>query len=194
MDKLEIGTKRLVVRRFCADDWSDMHEYLSDPDVVRYEPYGVFSPEESRQEARRRADDMDYWTVCLRETGKMIGNLYLSRREYRKWELGFVFGRAYQGRGLASESAAALLDHAFSTLGARRIVAMCNPENEKSWRLLERLGMTREGRLRQDAYFKMDDDGNPIWFDTYVYGLLRSEWSVCTRGAGRQGSEMKHEK
>ncbi len=176
MDRLELGTGRLVVRRFRAEDWADMHEYLSDPDVVRYEPYGVFSPEESRQEAARRAGDRDFWAVCLRETGKVIGNLYLSKQEFDKWELGFVFNKTYQGRGYASESAGALLGHAFSSLRARRIVALCNPENERSWRLLERLGMTREGRLRQDAYFKKDGAGNPMWFDTLIYGLLRREW------------------
>jgi RimJ/RimL family protein N-acetyltransferase len=69
-----------------------------------------------------------------------------------------------------------MLDYGFDTLHARRIVAMCNPENTSSWKLLERLNMRREGHLRKNIYFKHDDLGNPIWNDTYEYALLKDEW------------------
>jgi len=48
-------TARLEIRRFMADDWQDMHEYLTQESVVKYEPYGVFPEEISRSEAERRA-------------------------------------------------------------------------------------------------------------------------------------------
>lgn len=75
-------------------------------------------------------------------------------------------------------SAKAVLKEAFEDLGARRVVAMCNPENIRSWRLMERLGMRREGHLIQNIYFKKDTSGNPIWHDTYEYAILKDEWSV----------------
>jgi len=53
---------------------------------------------------------------------------------------------------------------------------MCNPENERSWRLLERLGMRREGNLRKNIFFFRNEQGEPLWQDTYEYGLLREEW------------------
>jgi len=53
---------------------------------------------------------------------------------------------------------------------------MCNPLNEPSWRLLERLGMRREGHLIKNIYFKKDECGNPIWADTLEYAVLASEW------------------
>lgn len=53
---------------------------------------------------------------------------------------------------------------------------MCDPENTASWRLMERLGMRRKGELKQNVYFFCDPEGNPIWKDTYEYGLLREEW------------------
>ena len=56
--------------------------------------------------------------------------------------------------------------------GVHRIYAECDPENENSWRLLERLGFSREAHLRQNVYFWKDTDGNPIWKDTYVYARL----------------------
>lgn len=102
----------------------------------------------------------------------MIGNLYLAQGDYGSFELGYVFAGAYQGQGYAAESARAVIDRAFDDMGAHRIVAMCNPDNAKSWRLLERLGFRREGHLLQNIYFKTDSRGRPVWQDTYLYGLL----------------------
>jgi RimJ/RimL family protein N-acetyltransferase len=68
------------------------------------------------------------------------------------------------------------VDYAFKELGARRIIAMCNPKNDASWRLLERLKFRREGLLLKNIYFKTDDKKEPIWLDTYEYALLKAEW------------------
>jgi len=53
---------------------------------------------------------------------------------------------------------------------------MCNPLNTASGRLLERLGFRREGHFIRNIYFKKDQAGEPIWCDTYAYGMLREEW------------------
>ncbi len=169
-------TQRLTVRRFTPQDGPDLNEYLSDPQVVRYEPYDVFSLESSQKEAERRACDDAFWAVCLNDGQKMIGNIYLNKLEFDTWELGYVFNAAYQGKGYALESARALIQHIISTRSARRIVAYCNPENEKSWRLMERLGMRREGHHIQSVYHKKDENGYPVWHDTYEYAILKSEW------------------
>ena len=58
----------------------------------------------------------------------------------------------------------------------RKVVSMCNPENESSWKLLERVGMKREGHLRKNIFFFTDNEGNPIWQDTYEYGILKEEF------------------
>ena len=190
-DKATIETERLLIRRFCAADWADLHEYLSDPDIVKFEPYGIFTIGQCRQEARRRADDRDFWAVCLSESGKLVGNIYLAKQKFDTWELGYVFNKMYQGLGYASESAGALLDDTFLSQDARRITAMCNRENNRSWRLLERLGFVREGCLRQNAYFKKDEKGHPLWFDTYMYGMLRPDWLAAYTGKGRSRTEAQ---
>lgn len=169
-----ISTKRLTIRSFKEEDWKDLHEYLSDEEVVKYEPYGVFSEEEAKHEAINRANNQCFYAVCFNE--KVIGNLYLGQGDFDTWEIGYVFNRAYQGQGYATESAQALVDYAFSQLGARRLIAMCNPKNVQSWRLLERLRLRREGTLLQNIFFKRDAEGKPIWCDTYEYGILKSEW------------------
>jgi len=165
-----------LIRRFTPDDWRDLHEYLSQPEVVRFEPYDAFAEKASKKEAARRAEDPGFWAVCLRESGKLIGNVYLGQQAFDSWELGYVFNREYHGKGYATEAARALLDDVFANRNARRAVAMCNPLNEASWRLLERLGFRREGHFIKDIYFKRDASGNPIWCDTYAYGILAEEW------------------
>lgn len=171
----EIKTERLLIRRFKADDWKDIHEYLSDENVVYYEPYEPFTEEESKEEAICRAKNEAFFAVCLKENGKIIGNLYFGKAEYETYELGYVFNSNYWNKGYATESAKALLNYAFSEWKVRKVIAMCNPENKASWRLLERLNMIREGHLRKNIYFKTDEYNMPIWQDTYEYGILREE-------------------
>lgn len=177
-----IETQRLTLRAFRAEDARDLHEYLSDPEVVRYEPHGVLTEEECRSEAGRRSGDPAFWAVCLKDNGKLIGNMFLSRGELETWELGYVFNARYHGRGYALESARAVVDHAMTVHRAHRIVASCNPENHRSWRLLERLPMRREGHQVQNVYFRTDGEGNPVWQDTYEYAVLSSEWTTARGG------------
>jgi len=109
--------------------------------------------------------------VVLKATNKLIGNLYLGKREFDALELGYVFNQQYWGQGYAQESCSALIKHAFSA-GIHRIYAECDPYNTASWRLLESLGFQKEAHLRQNVYFWKGKNGDPIWKDTLVYGLL----------------------
>lgn len=172
----EISTERLIIRRIESSDWKDIHEYLSDEEVIRFEPYGVMTEEQVREETDKRVNHESFYAVVLKENMKMIGNFYLDRGDFDTYELGYVFNRSYQKKGFAAEGAKAVIDYAFSELDARRVTAMCNPENEASWKLLERLGFRREGHLHQNIYFKTDQNDEPIWLDTYEYAVLKSEW------------------
>ena len=158
------------------EDGQDLYEYLSDPEVVKYEPYEPFTKEAAEEEAVRRAEMPCFYAVVLKENNKLIGNIYLEKGEFDTWEIGYVFNRRFQGKGYATEAASALVNKAFKEWGARRLVAMCTPLNERSWKLMERLGMRREGTLLQNIYFKTDEMNRPIWLDTYEYGLLKEEW------------------
>lgn len=173
----EYTTARLLLRRFVAADAQGLYSYLSRPEAVRYEPYPVQSLDDCRRWAAERATSPDFWAVCLR-SGELIGNLYLHLEEppaWRGWELGYVFHPDHWGRGYASEAAVRLVDACFAQ-GAHRIEARCNPLNDASWRLLERIGFRREGHLRQAASFADGPDGTPLWHDAYVYAVLSEEW------------------
>lgn len=174
---MNLTTSRLLLRDFTADDWKDLFGYLSDPDVVYYEPYEPFTEDASKQEAKNRAKNKDFIAVCLRDTGKLIGNLYFARQEYDSYEIGYVFDKHYQHMGYATEAATAVIDHAFNELGAHRISACCNPENKASWHLMKRLHMRREGHLKKNCAFRSDPaSGEKLWQDTYLYAVLKDEW------------------
>lgn len=175
MDKLV--TERLMLRLFKETDGEDLYEYLSDPEVVRYEPYKPFSKEAAFKEAERRAGSSEFLAVCLKN-GKMIGNVYFSTGEFDTGEVGFVFNKRYWGQGYACEAVKTVMSYAFDALKVRRITASCDPLNERSWHLLERVGMRREGTLIQNVYFFIDGEGNPIWKDTYQYAILKSEFEA----------------
>jgi len=172
-------TQRLILRRFLPDDWIDLYEYLSQETVVKYEPYGIFTEEQCKQEAVNRAQNGAFWAVCLKENNKLIGNVYFEQQEpkdFLTWEIGYVFNSFYQGKGYATEACKRIVEYGFNELAARRIIAMCNPENTASWSLLERLNMRREGHFIQKAFFKFDAQEKPIWHDAYEYAILADEW------------------
>ncbi len=184
MDKgiMELETEQLILRRFSPDDWQDLYAILSDPEVVKFEPYGPFSEEASKTEAVSLSVNEAFWAVCLKESGKVTGRIYLNKNdEYNNWELGYILGTKYQKKGYATEACEKIIDYAFNIKDARRIAAYCNPLNEPSWKLLERLGFRREGHLIKDIYFKKDDAGNPIWSDTYEYAILAEEYKKSSR-------------
>ena len=169
-------TERLLLRKFTPNDWRDLYAYLSQEAVTKYEPYEVFTQEASKQEAVRRSQDNSFWAVCVKSNGKLIGNIYLCKQDRDTWELGYVFNADFHGKGYATEAAKALINKVFEEENARRVVAMCNPLNEPSWKLLERLGFRREGHLIKNIWFKKDKAEKPIWADTYEYGVLAEEW------------------
>ena len=171
-----IETERLIIRYFEENDGSDLYDYLSKEEVVQFEPYKTYTYEMAVAEAKKRTANHDFHAVCLK-TGKVIGNVWLSKGDFDTWELGYVFNSDYWGNGYAYESSRALLSYVFENCNARRIVANCNPLNSGSWKLLERLGFRREGTLLKNVYFFKDEANNPIWLDTYEYGILKEEWS-----------------
>lgn len=180
---ITIETTDLILRRFTEEDWKDLYEYLSNPVVVEYEPYEVYSQEECVVEAKRRSLDKNFFAVVLKSENKVIGNLYFSKGDFDTWELGYVFNLVYQKRGYATQGAKALIDYAIKNCKARRIVARCNTKNISSWRLMERLQMRREGHYKKIRYFKMDERNQPIWIDAYEYAVLAEEWKITNEFA-----------
>lgn len=166
-----IETDRLILRRFSADDLGDLFEYLSDEEVVKFEPYKTMSLEETKNNLKWRIETDEMIAVELKESHKVIGNIYLGKRDFNSCEIGYVFNHKFWGKGYAKEACTAIIQYSFNN-GVHRIFAECDPENINSWRLLESIGFVKEAHLKQNVYFWTDKKGNPIWKDTYIYSKL----------------------
>lgn len=180
MGQQYLYTDRLLLRKFTIDDYEDLYEYLSNSEVVQYEPYDVYTIEECSEEVKFRSEDENqrFWAVCLKENKKVIGHVYFNKEEpmeFKTWELGYVFNPKFYGQGYATEACKRILKYGFEEKNAHRIVAEVNVKNESSWKLLERLSMRREGHMLQNVFFKTTLDGKSIWNDSYRYGILYEE-------------------
>ena len=112
------------------------------------------------------------WGVERRDDGEVLGTctLFNFHRASRRAELGYCLRSPWWGKGYMGEALAALIDYAFGTLRLRRLEADVDPGNAASLRILERMGFTREGLLRERW-----DVGGQIG-DTVFLGLLDREW------------------
>jgi RimJ/RimL family protein N-acetyltransferase len=109
--------------------------------------------------------------IRLAEAPPLVGAVGLKDIDYEhlRAELGYWVGVAWWRRGIATEAARAVLVHAFDSLGLNRVSAHCMVRNPASGKVLERLGMQREGVLRQ----RVLKEGR--FEDVALYGLLRSD-------------------
>lgn len=176
-DLPELETERLVLRRMRPTDAEDALKNLSDPEVVRHVPLGAC---QNLNEARAFLQNfLDHyaarrvapWGVNLKANGRHIGVC-----GYENWgpnsdraEMGFLFGREFWGQGYAYEAAKAAIAFGFETMRLNRIEARTVPENLAAQHLLERLGMTYEGTLRENMRWK------GAYHDMRMYSLLRRE-------------------
>lgn len=173
-----IETERLVIREFRVADAKDLHEYLSDETTYRFEPGEPIDQEEALALADERSRGRDFFAVELKADGRMIGHLYWAREEpadFLAWEIGYIFNRKYHGKGYCTEAVKAFIEASSSQPGIHRINAYCNPENIASWRVLEKVGMKREGYFRKRGFFRRNAAGMPLWHDCYAYGIIVDE-------------------
>lgn len=176
MNKFELETERLKIRNFKKNDYNDLFEYLSDRDTYKYEPGEPITLKKAKELCLEREKGNTFFAIEL--DNKIIGHIYLGQIEPKKmgtWEIGFIFNKNFHRNGYATESVKSLIKYGFKHLKIHKIIAHCNPKNISSWKLLERVNMKREGKLRKNIYFKKDRNNDPIWQDTYEYGILEND-------------------
>ena len=171
---ISLKTKRLLIRNFIENDYHDLYEYLSDKETYNFEPGEPITIKTAKNICSKRSKKNRFLAVQLKN--KVIGHIYFAQIKPQKlltWETGFILNKKYQGKGYATESLTAIIEYGLKNMNIHRIIAHCNPKNVSSWKLLERVKMKREGKLRKNIYFNKDEKRSPIWLDTYIYGLLK---------------------
>lgn len=152
---MTIEGERVLLRKFELADAPAVFEYGSDREVTRYLDWG---PTTSVADATRFLEGVlqQYehgsglvLAVVERSTGRVVGNVALMRLEpsRRQAELGYVLARPSWGHGYITEASALLLRYAFTRMRLEEVVAYVNPRNERSRRVLMRLGMRRDPGL-----------------------------------------------
>lgn len=177
MDVIE--TDRLVLRNFRKDDAADLFAYLHEPAASCFFSLRLEDMRAAEAEAETRSQSDEYVAVCLKDTGRLIGDLFAVPDDDKDtWSVGWNFNPAVAGSGFASEAARALFDYLFTLKQARRLYAYVEDHNLASQRLCERLGMRREGLFKEFVSFRTDDAGAPIYENTMQYAILRKEWAA----------------
>lgn len=153
-DHLPIETHRLTLRKLTRDDADDIFAYGSDPEVARFVPWEyarsrddivAFIDEALRKYGSGCGEGFDL-AMVHREEGRVIGALGFGHWDrMNHWaELGYAISRAWWGRGITTEAAAAMVRLGFGPMGLHRIEAMFMSENIRSERVMQKLGMTFE--------------------------------------------------
>ena len=178
-----IETERLILRPFSEDDAEDVLEYLREPTVHCFASMRLDSLEAARNEMKQRRGDELYLAIVLKETGKVIGEIFAHPEGNEpEDEIKDTFSPCwmlnlnYSGKGYAYEAARAYFDYLFNEKGARRIYAYTEDSNIPSQRLCERLGMRREGLFMEFVSFINNPDGTPLYENTMQYAILKKEW------------------
>ncbi len=86
-------------------------------------------------------------------------------------EIGWTVDPAVQGRGIGTELASELLTICFDDFGLRRVIANCFADNTPSWKLMEKIGMRREGHFVAESLHR-----SGRWLDGLTYAMLATEW------------------
>jgi RimJ/RimL family protein N-acetyltransferase len=176
---MEIVTQRLVLRELRESDLEAASALYSNAAYRRYEGK-LQSKEElapdfqaslglARQEPRERY----ILAVTISPDDQLCGSVDLKegRRSIREWEMGWGMHPALWGQGYATEAAREMLRFAFGELKAHRVMASCHADNLASARVMEKLGMAREGRRRKVRLL------NEQWWDELMYAILERDWS-----------------
>ena len=174
-----IETERLILRPFCEDDAEDMLEYLAAPSVNCFADMTLTSFDEARLQALERSKDNEYYfAICLKESDKVIGEIFAHPEEGAgdTYSPCWMLNEDYQGKGYAYEAAYAFFDYLFCQKGARRIYAYTEDYNLSSQKLCEKLNMRREGLFLEFISFVNNPDGTPKYENTYQYAILKREW------------------
>jgi ribosomal-protein-alanine N-acetyltransferase len=174
-----LETDRLILRHLTLDDAEFILRHWGDPVVARYlfDEDPVADLDQARELIEPYLDpagkSYNRWGILLKAQDALIGTCGFHKwnRQHFRAEMGYDLAPAYWGRGLMTEAAQEMIRHGFQGLGLNRIDALVYPDNNRSIRLLAKLGFQEEGLLRE--YFCQAGR----FHDHLVLSLLRSEWT-----------------
>ena len=173
----DLHTKRLVIRKVTKKDILDLHEYSTDPIVAKNVLWKAHS---SLLETTRlvkylikmyKIDELPTFVIEYKDEKKVIGTIGLNSISFQHnfAEVGYSLNRNYWNKGIMTEALEAFIKYCFEQLNLNRLEAVHECRNPASGRVLEKVGMHKEGCLRQ----KFNNKGEYV--DVFLYAILRSD-------------------
>ena len=178
-DKIE--TDRLIIREFNEGDLKSIHEYASKPEVTMYLPFGPNNEMDTQLFLKKVIDYQiqnprcDYeFAVILKQNDSLIGGcgIHVTNIKNKEGSIGYCYDKKFWRNGYASEAADAIINFGFQKLNLHRIFATCCPDNIGSAKVMEKIGMKKEGCLREHKLQRGK------WRDSFIYSILEYEYNV----------------
>lgn len=169
---LTIETKRLFLQEMTPKDYSALYTVLADSDIMRHYPYTFDKTRVqnwiNKNMERYRVFGFGLWAVCLKTTGKMIGDCGLTMQNINGSilpEIGYHIAKAYQWQGYAREAAGAVRDWTFTNTTFGEVYSYMKKANLPSAAVARANGMTFINEFT-------DGEGD----QTVIYGISRTDW------------------
>jgi len=169
-----LQTSRLILRPFREEDLSRLAELMANRDFMRFS-LGPYTREQTKTVLQKflswnKADLPSPFAVVLRENEDVVGYCgFLHHTELPgKVEIGYRLDPAYWNRGLITEAARTVRDHAFVDLKLPRVISLIHPENIPSRRVAEKIGLIPEKEITFRG------------FPTIVFALSREQWRAAS--------------
>jgi len=174
----QLHTERLLLRDIHYNDKQAIFDYRSDAEANKFQSWIPESPEEVEQFIGKNVKEFNYpesWYQVLitdKVTMAVIGDIgiHFFGDENLQVELGITLNKNCRGKGYAAEALEGLVGFLFNDLQKHRIMASVDPDNRASVRLMERIGLRKEGHLVKSLFWKNK------WVDDLIYAILREEW------------------
>lgn len=179
--KISFASYRVYLQSLSMDDVEGIAENANDYDIAyNIADWGSFPHPYRRDDA---AAFIDYamksylnetefhFGIRLKDSNKLIGVCGINNIDYKSknCHIGYWLGKSHWGNGYAQESVELLLALAFDRMEMHRVFTSTFLFNQRSWKLLERVGFRREGTLKESSLHK---EG---YVDNVVYAMLNSE-------------------
>ena len=178
-----LETDRLLLRKFTEADFAAVHSYASCAENTIYMLWGPNSEEQTRAfiasailAANENPCTNYQFAAILKSTNKLIGACNLARIRSDEAEIGWILHRDYWKQGYGTEMGKALLDFGFEELLLRRVFAFCDAENYGSYRVMEKIGMHREGLYIEGRPANKLSDKK--YSDELSYAILKAGWET----------------
>lgn len=175
---LELETKRLLLREIKQSDSQDIFQYFSSDEVTRFYDVESFTnikqAEELIQRWKERFENGQVirWGIALKSDNRIIGTCGFHgwMKQHYKAVMGYELAPEFWRQGYMTEVTQKIVEYGFKNLELNRIEAFVEPENAGSRKLLEKIGFSEEGILKEHFYWKNR------FVDNVLYACLKKEY------------------